>query len=548
MSPSLVQTGLLVGGGYVLLSIVRRIFSSSPLDTIPGPPSHSFLFGTSPGNLKETHDPDGWEFQRALEEDYGGVVRIRGLLGSSSLFVSDPVALHSILNKDIDIYEEGSISLSVNMLMFGRAGIFSTLGDDHRKMRKMMVPAFSTANLRGMISHFYEVAEGVRDGLLAPQVARGAKEVEMASVFTRTSLELIGRSGLGYSFDPLTLDCPRNEYAETIKNLTSVLGGMAALMPLVPTVMKIGMPSFRRWVLNMLPSKTLHHVRDMIDLMDHTAQEILKGKKAALLSGDCESQEKMETGTDILSILLRSNLRADDSSRLTDHELLAQTSAIIFAAMDTTSSGLSRVFHVLASHPEVQEKVRAEILEATAHKEHGHLDHDGVVELPYLDSVLRETLRLYPPVSPGVMRETIVPAVLPLTTPLTTTDGRTIQSVAVPKGTTVWVAIAKANHDPAVWGPDAREFKPERWVNGRAGNKDVKMPGVWGGTMTFIGGGRSCIGFKFSQLEMKVVLCVLLRSFRFSLSDKEIKFRMGGGITGPSVDGEAAMPLLVEKV
>ncbi|KAJ7654898.1 hypothetical protein B0H17DRAFT_1266238 [Mycena rosella] len=46
------------------------------------------------------------------------------------------------------------------------------------------------------------------------------------------------------------------------------------------------------------------------------------------------------------------------------------------------------------------------------------------------------------------------------------------------------------------------EFKPERWVNGRAGTKDAKMPGVWGGTMTFNGGGRSCIGFKFSQLEM----------------------------------------------
>lgn len=67
---------------------------------------------------------------------------------------------------------------------------------------------------------------------------------------------------------------------------------------------------------------------------------------------------------------------------------------IIFAAMDTAFSGLSRVFHVLASRPDVQEKMRTEILEATAHKENGHLDHDEVVELPYLDSVLRETLRL----------------------------------------------------------------------------------------------------------------------------------------------------------
>jgi cytochrome P450 len=63
----------------------------------------------------------------------------------------------------------------------------------------------------------------------------------------------------------------------------------------------------------------------------------------------------------------------------------------------------------------------------------------------------------------------------------------------VPKGTQIVIAIAKANNNPEIWGDDAREFKPERWVNGRAGSKDVKMPGVWGGTMTFIGGGRSCM-------------------------------------------------------
>jgi cytochrome P450 len=74
---------------------------------------------------------------------------------------------------------------------------------------------------------------------------------------------------------------------------------------------------------------------------------------------------------------------------------LIVTRGIIFAAMDTTSSGLCRIFHVLASHPEVQEKLRAEILEAFAGEENGHLTHDEIVELPYLDSVLRETLRLW---------------------------------------------------------------------------------------------------------------------------------------------------------
>ncbi|KAJ7121713.1 cytochrome P450 [Mycena epipterygia] len=538
-----IQATLLLGIGYALVVAIRHFFGRSALDKVPGPPSTSFFTG----NLTQYYDPTGWAFQRDLEDNYGGVVRLRGLLGGSTLFVSDPVALNSILNKDSDIYEEPELANSMNVMLFGRA-IFATIGEEHRKLRKMMMPAFSTANLRSMMPHFYDVAERVRDGLIAPQIGAGPQEVEMASILTRTSLELIGQSGLGYSFDSLAVDSPKNEYAETIKNLMPVLGTFSALLPLLPTVAKVGTPGFRRWLLDILPWKSLHRLRDMSYLMENTAKEILKEKKAALQSGDLATQERVDTGTDIISILLRANLSANESSRLTDVQILAQTTGIIFAAMDTTSSGLCRVFHVLASHPEVQDKLRAEILEASADGENGHLTHDEIVELPYLDSVLREILRLYPPVAPGVLRETLAPAILPLATPITATDGSTLTSIPVPKGTQIVIAIAKANNNPEIWGDDAREFKPERWVNGRAGSKDAKMPGVWGGTMTFIGGGRSCIGFKFSQLEMKVLLCVLLRSFRFSLSDKDVKFQKTLAIIEPTVDGKMAMPVVVEKV
>lgn len=81
---------------------------------------------------------------------------------------------------------------------------------------------------------------------------------------------------------------------------------MPLVLPLAPYVLNIGTPALRRWVLDMIPSKSLHRVRDMVDLMDNTAKEILKGKKASLESGDFKSQENMESGTDILSILRRS--------------------------------------------------------------------------------------------------------------------------------------------------------------------------------------------------------------------------------------------------
>lgn len=78
---------------------------------------------------------------------------------------------------------------------------------------------------------------------------------------------------------------------------------MGVALPMVPLLMKIGTPAFRRWVVDIFPSKSVHRLRDIIDLMNETAKKILEGKKAALTAGDLDSQEQLETGTNIMSIL-----------------------------------------------------------------------------------------------------------------------------------------------------------------------------------------------------------------------------------------------------
>ena len=73
------------------------------------------------------------------------------------------------------------------------------------------------------------------------------------------------------------------------------------------------------------------------------------------------------------------------------HQLTCELSTFIFAAMDTTSNALAMTFQLLADHPDVQTKLRNEVLEAS---KDGDLDHDTLVSLPYLDAVCRETLRV----------------------------------------------------------------------------------------------------------------------------------------------------------
>ncbi|KAJ7479372.1 cytochrome P450 [Mycena galericulata] len=430
---------------------------------------------------------------------------------------------------------------SLNSLLFGGKGIFSTIGDEHRKFRKTMMPAFSTANLRGMVPVFYEVAERVRDGLIGPHLFDGPQTLEFNSILCRASLELIGRTGIGYSFDTMLPGQEQtDQYAQSLSALFPAVSKLVLWIPILPFILKIPFPAFLRATISIIPSPALRRLRDLVDSTNATAAQLVRERKAAMESGRLEVKEN---GKDVMSLLIKSNILAEGEMHLTNDELVACTSMILSAATDTTSAALNRMFHILSLYPEVQEKLRAEILAAPV-----HLDHDTVVALPYLDAVVREILRLHPPAAPGMFREAVADAVLPLSTPITGTDGTVMSSIKMPRGTTIYIAISAANHNKEIWGEDALEFRPDRWTDGKAESVTQKMCGIYGNTMTFLGGGRSCIGFKFAQLEMKVLACVLLRSFKFSNPDPRIKWRLTDIVPSPAIDNEPQLPIVVERL
>ncbi|KAJ7810718.1 cytochrome P450 [Mycena olivaceomarginata] len=504
--------------GWLLL---RRV--SSILDNVPGPPSKSLLTG----NLVQFHDANGWEFQRELEQDYGQVVKINGILGDRQLFVFDPAALHSILVENETAYEDMPKLMCLNRLLWGN-GILSSVGNAHRKYRKILTPAFATPNLKGMVPLFYEVAERVC----------ALANLDFNSIFSRTSLDLIRRAGIGHSFDPtIPGQAPTDRYAEDMKALIDTVWKLALMIPLLPWVVKlIPFPSLRRRMINLTPLPALHRIRDIVDFMDAAAAQVVTDQRTATESGDLDTDAK-----DVMSLLMKSNANAESELHLTDDELVASTSMIIFAGTDTTSAALNRVFYLLARHPDLQDKLRAEIIAAPE-----RLAYSTLVELPCLDAVIHEVLRLYPPVSPALFREAVHDTVLPLSSPIIGVDGIALHSIAVPKGTSIYLATAAANRNKRVWGEDALEFKPERWDNGKADS--TKTCGVYGNTMTFLGGARSCIGFKFAQLELKVITCVLLRAFRFSNPDPRVQWQKPGVIPSPRIDNRQELPILVERL
>ncbi|KAI0648481.1 cytochrome P450 [Trametes meyenii] len=371
----------------------------------------------------------------------------------------------------------------------------------------------------------------------------------MLNSMGRTALELVGLGGFGRSFDPLTEDVA-DESADAIKSYFPVEADVHMLVRLsLPVVIKIGPAAFRRAVAERIPNHTLQRMRKISDILHANSLEIVNGKKTALKQGDQALKQQVGEGKDIMSVLLRANMEASEEDRLPDEEVVSQVSTLILAAMHTTSNALSRTLHFLAMYPDTQQRLRSELMEA---RDDGtgnlrDLPYDEVMGLPFLDSVCRETLRVFPPIR-SLARAVRKDGVLPLSAPIRGVDGSPIHSVPVKKGMMVLTDLYACNTNEELWGEDAKEWKPDRWLKPlpRA-LEEAPIPGVYSHMMTFIGGGRACIGFKFSQLEMKIVLATLLPAFQFELTEAPI-FWNAAGVSYPSVGGYSPTPAMPLRV
>ncbi|TBU29266.1 cytochrome P450 [Dichomitus squalens] len=490
----------------------------SPLDDLPAPPSLSFI----KGNVPDVTSRQSWRYWRQHAKTYGPVSVLHGLLGTKILVVFDPRALHSILLKDAENFPQRlSPSDDLNMLL--GPGLLTSEGSQHRRQRKLLNPVFSAAHLRHMTDMFYEISHKLC-AAIGDRVAKEAAVVDMNGWMARVTLEILGQAGFGYSFDNFMEDST-DAYGDSIKNFFPVFSRLPLLPIVLPWMTYLAPDHLIKDILRLLPHAGLRRMMDISDTMERRSQEIIAEKKAALTKGDQTVVDQVGERKDIMSILLKANMIALDQDKLTDTELCAQMSTFILAGMDTTSNALSRTLQVLAQHPEAQKKLRAEIIEA--HNGEMRMDYDALCKLPYLDAVIRETLRLYAPVALLPRRPT-KDAVLPLSAPIRGKDGALLREVLVPKGTRIVVNLQASNVNEAYWGEDAYEWRPERWLEPLPeALEEARIPGIYSHLMSFMGGSRACIGFKFAQLEMKVVLSVLLMAFSFELTGKEITWNSG---------------------
>jgi cytochrome P450 len=199
-----------------------------------------------------------------------------------------------------------------------------------------------------------------------------------------------------------------------------------------------------------------------------------------------------ETGEDLLSLLLEAE--DEDGLKLSDQEVRDQVMTLLFAGHDTTTATISFLFYELARHPDVLTRLHEERERVIGDRPPTAAELAGDV-LPYLDMVLDETLRLYPPAWIGPRRAM---------------EDVEIAGVLVPAGAQVNYSSYASHRLPGVF-PDPDAFVPERFTPERV----AALPK--GAYIPFGGGSRTCIGMRFGQLEMKAIALRILPRFHLEL-------------------------------
>ncbi|TFK35549.1 cytochrome P450 [Crucibulum laeve] len=474
---------------YVAFKLSKVVYRElcSPLRDLPGPPNKSLIYG----NFKEIWDSESHAAaHEKWEETYGKTLRYRGFFGVNRVYTIDTKAVSHILINYFDYQKPEAATYNLRKLL--GEGVLLAEGEMHKRQRRVLNPAFGPSQIRELTDIFVAKSIEMRDRWTEAITDDGKGRVDALSWLSKMTLDVIGLAGFNYNFDSLSDKPDKNELSQAFATLFKAgtqANSLAVLRGLVPA-------------LRFLPSDQDAETKAAYQTMLRIGNQLLQ-----------TGNEAVNRTRDILSLLVRANTAKDlsDHLRLSDEDVLAQVPTFLVAGHETTSTATAWALYALTQSPNVQTKLRKELLNIST----DNPSMDELNTLPYLDAVIRESLRFHAPI-PITMRVAMKDDILPLETPFIDKHGSLRHEIQINKGQVILVPILVINRSKSIWGEDAMVFKPERWES--IPEAASAVPGVWGNMLTFIGGPRACIGYRFTIIEMKALLFTLVRAFEFELA------------------------------
>ncbi|KAH8399479.1 hypothetical protein KR215_011595, partial [Drosophila sulfurigaster] len=382
------------------------------------------------------------------------------------------------------------------------AHLFNLDGRDWREMRNKLTSTFTSLKMHQMLPTVVEIAERfVKVVQQQVEVNKGAEEspVEVKNLLARFTIDVIGSCAFG--LDCNSLNNPDVEFYHLgHKTFKERRHGRLAFGLIQ------AFPRLAKWL----------HIKMVSDDVSEFYMRVVRET--------LEYRDKHQVQrNDFLNLLME--LRNEPSGGLTFNQIAAQAFVFFLGGFETSSSTMGFALHLLALHPEVQQRGREEVQQVLA--KHKQLNYEALRELKYIKQIIYETLRKYS-IASILIRKTLEDFQVPGT------------SYVLEAGLPLVIPVDAIHHDPDIY-PEPDKFDPDRFTPEAIEQRHSAA------YLAFGAGPRNCIGLRFGEMQSLVGLAVLLQNFKFSPA-KETEIPLQINKTSFFLQSRGGIVLNVEKI
>ncbi|KRT82922.1 cytochrome P450, partial [Oryctes borbonicus] len=357
------------------------------------------------------------------------------------------------------------------------ANLFNTEGEKWKTMRVKLTPTFTSGKMKYMFKTLLDCGDPMVQHI--NNVSKKGEPLDIKEILACYTTDVIGSCAFGIECN--SFKDPDAEFRVYGRKMFA-----AGVRDTILQFIVVCAPS----LIHYLPLSFTHS--DVEKFFINSVKSILDYRR----SNDVKRNDFMQ-----MFLALQQKAEADGTEPFTLNEIAAQAFIFFLAGFETSSTTMTFCLHELAFNPDIQEKLREEIKEAYK-KCNGELTYDVVMEMKYLDQVVNETLRKYPPV-PFLNRVCSLDYKIPDT------------NVTLTKGTKVFISGLGIHRDEEYY-PNPDKFDPERFSD----ENKASIPNF--AYIPFGEGPRICIGLRFGMMQTKTGLSMILNNYRLTPGENEV--------------------------
>lgn len=495
----------------LIIYLIKRRFNKLSIlsrNGIPGP-KPNFIFG----NIYEYQSLPSVKKHEEWIEKYG---KVMGFYNGEkpTVIVADPELAKKIQIKDFNYFTDRPYlrlkhGIQPNPITSG--SVIRSKGKRWKQMRSVLTPTFSASKLKTMTPIIDDSINNLLE--LIEEKEKLGEEFDIYDMFQCLTTDVIGRTAFGIQTN--VLKDPNDKFLQAAKDVFNMKVNKFIFILIIcfPEADLILYPLRRieeiiRHMIGKSPTGLLLDMcKNVINLRKRNPDLRRKDLLQLMLDTKISDEELKAMTNEQLTVSNEKENIANDVKvqktitkkdlNLTDDEIKANAVVFFEAGYETTSTALGFIAHILVNYPEVQEKVREEVQEL--YEREGKLDFNTVTKLEYMECVINETMRIYPPVTTFASRETL--------------SDYKYNDITIPKGSTVLFPIYYLHHDQDYWEEpeifDAMRFSSQR-------RSQIHTSSF----QPFGNGPRNCIGMRFALLEIKLTLSKLLLKYRLERGPK----------------------------